>query len=164
MVVDVTDEHVDLLLDAERFASEIVWATLATVGPDGRPRTRVVHPVWWFDTGDPATGGIRGLVGTRPTAVKRRHLAACPFVSVSYWGPSHHTVVFDCAARWLAADERPRAWAAIAAAPEPLGYDPAPIWPGGPTSDDFAVVELRPHRMVVRAAGQPGRVWRAPTA
>ena len=27
-------------------AHRMVWRHMATVGPDGRPRTRVVHPVW----------------------------------------------------------------------------------------------------------------------
>jgi hypothetical protein len=28
----------------------MVWCDMATVGPDGRPRTRIVHPVWEGDT------------------------------------------------------------------------------------------------------------------
>ena len=28
----------------------MVWCDMATVGPDGRPRTRVAHPVWEGDT------------------------------------------------------------------------------------------------------------------
>jgi len=31
-------------------AHRMVWCDMATVGPDGRPRTRVVHPVWEGDT------------------------------------------------------------------------------------------------------------------
>jgi hypothetical protein len=27
-------------------AHRMVWCDMATVGPDGRPRTRIVHPVW----------------------------------------------------------------------------------------------------------------------
>ena len=27
-------------------AHRMVWRHMATVGPDGRPRTRIVHPVW----------------------------------------------------------------------------------------------------------------------
>ena len=30
-------------------AHEIVWASVATVGSDGRPRSRVLHPYWEFD-------------------------------------------------------------------------------------------------------------------
>ena len=38
---------------AEEFierAHRMVWCDMATVGADGRPRTRVVHPVWEGDT------------------------------------------------------------------------------------------------------------------
>jgi hypothetical protein len=31
-------------------AHRMVWCDMATVGPDGRPRTRIVHPVWEGDT------------------------------------------------------------------------------------------------------------------
>ena len=30
-------------------AHEIVWCTVATVGPDDRPRTRVLHPFWEWE-------------------------------------------------------------------------------------------------------------------
>jgi hypothetical protein len=31
-------------------AHRVVWCDMATVGADGRPRTRIVHPVWDGDT------------------------------------------------------------------------------------------------------------------
>jgi hypothetical protein len=31
-------------------AHRMVWCDMATVGPDGLPRTRIVHPVWEGDT------------------------------------------------------------------------------------------------------------------
>ena len=40
---------VDMDTPVARFvaiAHEIVWCTLATVDAAGRPRSRVVHPVW----------------------------------------------------------------------------------------------------------------------
>ncbi|MEZ5233195.1 MAG: hypothetical protein R2749_10875 [Acidimicrobiales bacterium] len=30
-------------------AHRIVWCTVATVDPTGRPRTRVLHPLWQWD-------------------------------------------------------------------------------------------------------------------
>ncbi len=30
-------------------AHRIVWATVATVATDGRPRTRILHPLWEWD-------------------------------------------------------------------------------------------------------------------
>jgi hypothetical protein len=44
------------------------------------------------------------------------------------------------------------------------GYDPAPIWPGGPDADGFAAIRLDPWRVQTRtaaatAAGEPYAVW-----
>ena len=38
-------------------AHRIVWATVATVGPDGQPRTRILHPIWEWD-GESLVGWI----------------------------------------------------------------------------------------------------------
>ena len=38
-------------------AHRIVWCTVATVGPDGAPNTRILHPIWEWD-GDALTGWI----------------------------------------------------------------------------------------------------------
>jgi len=42
----------DLAATAPAFvemAHRIVWAGAATVGPDGRPRSRILHPYWQWD-------------------------------------------------------------------------------------------------------------------
>ncbi|WP_198676050.1 hypothetical protein [Kribbella monticola] len=31
-------------------AHEIVWSTVATVGADHRPRSRILHPIWELTT------------------------------------------------------------------------------------------------------------------
>ena len=35
--------------------ARIAWATVATVGPDGAPRTRILHPIWESHVGWIAT-------------------------------------------------------------------------------------------------------------
>ena len=50
-------------------AHRIVWASVATVGPDERPRSRVLHPIWEWD-GERLTG----WVATGPTPLKVEHL------------------------------------------------------------------------------------------
>ena len=128
-------------------AHRIVWATVSTVDPQGRPRNRILHPYWTWD-GTTLTGWI----GTGPTPLKRTHLEHSPFVSVTYWTPGHDTCTAECRARWALDDEiRVWLWEAYKAAPPPLGYDPAiiPPWSGGPTSDAFAVLELEPTRLRV---------------
>jgi hypothetical protein len=144
-------EVVDL---ARPIIERVIWATVATVGPDGRPRTRLMHPVWFWDDEAPVA-----LVSARPTALKLAHLAAQPAVSCLYWDPRHDTVALDATAEWVAAGERSAAWARIAAVPEPVGFDPGIIWPGGSGSDDCAFLRLTAHRLVVAPAGAPARRW-----
>jgi hypothetical protein len=141
-------------------ARRIVYATLATVDRHGRPRSRIVHPVWELE-------GERlvGWVGTRPTALKREGLAASGFASCLYWDPTHDVAVAECAAAWVPADEHATAWERLAAAPAPMGYDPSAIWSDGPRGDGFAAIRLDPWRMQTRsatatAAGEPYTVWK----
>ena len=116
-------------------AHRIVWSSVATVDAHGRPRTRILHPIWHWDGRE-----LIGWVGTSPTPIKRAHLEANPYVSVSYWSPSHDTCMADCRAALLVDDEtRIMVWNLFVNAPPPVGYDPAivPAW-GSPTSATFA--------------------------
>jgi hypothetical protein len=146
-------------------AHRIVWATVATVDKHGRPRSRVLHPIWQWD-------GERlvGWIATSPTPIKRAHLAAHRFASVNYWTPSHDTCVAECRAEMLTDDQtRITVWNLFKNAPEPVGYDPAivPAW-SGPTAEAFAVLRLEPWRLRVFPGtvlmGQGGEVmkWRSP--
>jgi hypothetical protein len=127
-------------------AHRIVWSSAASVDARGRPRSRILHPIWEWD-------GIqlRGWVGTEATPIKRAHLEASPFLSLSYWAPSQDTCTAECRASWALDDAtRERVWRLFAEAPAPVGYDPA-IIPGwdGPTSDVFAALRLDPWRLRV---------------
>jgi hypothetical protein len=138
-------------------AHRIVWCTRATVDRHGRPRSRVVHPIWVRED-----DRLVGWVITRPTPLKRANLAASPFASASYWDSAHDVAVAECAAGW--ADDAAPAWAAFRAAAPPLGYDPATIFADGAGA---AVIRLDPWRLRVVdarafAQGRPGLVWRAP--
>jgi hypothetical protein len=146
---------------AEPIVASIVWATATTVGPDARPRSRVVHPV--LDWADPP----RGWITSRPTPLKRRHLADHPFLTLSFWSPAQDCVFVDCDATWTPAELLADRWERIATTSPPVGFDPATIWPDGPTTSDFAVIDLRPHRIRVvqaarLAAGEPQPLWSAP--
>jgi hypothetical protein len=157
----------DLATTAAAFremAHRIVWCTAATVDRDGRPRTRVLHPMWeWEDD------RLTGWIATGPTPVKRAQLDRTPYLSCSYWATSQDTCAADCAASWCFDDEtRIRIWEAFATAPAPLGYDPAiiPAWTE-PTAESFAVLRLDPYRLRVFPGsvlfGQGGEVlhWQA---
>jgi hypothetical protein len=146
-------------------AHRIVWASVATVDREGRPRSRILHPIWLWDG-----TALVGWVATGPTPVKRSHLDLHPDVSVSYWTDSHDTCTAECRATWAFDDEtRTWLWDLFVHAPAPVGYDPAivPVWAGGPTSPEFAALRLDPWRLRVFPGtvllGQGGEVltWRA---
>ena len=69
----------------------IVWCTVATVDRQGRPRTRILHPIW---------EGSTGWIGTSPISLKAKHLERNPYVSLSYWDPQHQQIYADCKAEW----------------------------------------------------------------
>lgn len=132
-------------------AHSIVWASVATVDADSKPRSRVLHPIWEWDGTD-----LLGWVATVPSPVKKQHLAVHPYVSVNYWAPNHDTCAADCLVEWYFDDEtRTAVWNKFVDAPEPLGYNPT-IIPGwdSPTSESFAVLRLTPYRLRV----QPGTI------
>lgn len=131
-------------------AHRVVWASVATVDRRGRPRSRVMHPLW------ERTGrGLVGWVTSRPTPLKVAHLGRTPYVSCSYWDPLHDVAVADCRAAWVEDEaERARAWELFRAAPPPLGHDPATIWPDGPGAADAGVLRLDPWRVRAATAAQ----------
>jgi hypothetical protein len=141
-------------------AHRIVWCTVATVDRRNRPRSRVMHPVWFHDR------GLHALLSARPTPLKLAHLAHSPYVSCSYWDPQHEVAVAECRAEWVA--DRREAWGRIASIAPPVGFDPATIWPDGPDSPDCAFLRLEPWRLSVNTAarmvaGEPPLTWRAQT-
>lgn len=130
-------------------AHTIVWASVTTVDRDGKPRSRILHPIWEWDGTD-----LVGWIATVPTPVKRAHLDANPEVAVSYWAPTHDTCSAECLAQWYVDDDtRTAVWDKFANGPEPVGYDPRiiPQWADGPTSDQFAALRLTPYRVRVMA-------------
>lgn len=127
-------------------AHRIVWCAAASVDPKGRPRSRILHPIWEY--GD---GALVGWIATGPTATKRAHLAASPFLSLNYWHPCQDTCVAECRASWRDDEAtRQRVWKRFEEAPPPVGYDPA-IIPGwdSPSSPAFSVLRLEPWRLRV---------------
>jgi len=139
----VVDQFIDI-------AHRVVWCTMATVDRRGRPRSRVVHPVW-RRVGD----GLDGWVTVRRTPLKVAHLGHCPFVSCSYWDPRHDVAVAECRADWVEdPGEMAAAWEICRTTPAPAGFDPAAIWPHGPSSPGAGVLHLRPWRLRAGTAQQ----------
>ncbi len=131
-----------------KMAHEIVWCAAATVDAKGRPRSRVLHPIWQWDEDDDR---LTGWIATGATPIKRAHLEASPHVSCNYWAPTQDTCVAECRAEWVFDDERRKmVWDLFANGPAPVGYDPAmiPGWDNA-ASPTFAALKLDPWRLRV---------------
>jgi hypothetical protein len=127
-------------------AHRIVWATVATIDTNDRPRSRILHPFWEWDGTE-----LVGWIATGPTPVKVAHLAHRAYASVNYWDARHDIATAECDVTWHHDDEtRIRVWDLFANGPEPVGYDPriVPIW-DRPTQPEFAVLRLDPWRLRV---------------
>jgi hypothetical protein len=123
-------------------AHRIVWCTVATVGRDNRPRTRILHPLWELED------ELVGWIVTRATPVKVRHLAYSPYLSCSYWEPGHEVAVADCRAEWVTdRATRQRVWELYRDAPPPLGYDFWSVFPDGPAGESPSLLQLAPYRL-----------------
>jgi hypothetical protein len=132
-------------------AHRIVWCVAATVGPDGRPRTRVLHPIWEWDG-----TSLTGWIATSPLSPKAAHLEHEPSVSLTYWAADHDTCTADCDAEWETSDnDRAAGWARFAEAPPPVGYDPSLIPPWtSPSAPAFGILRVAPRHLRV----MPGSV------
>jgi len=147
---------------AEEFnarVARIVWCTVATVDRKGRPRTRILHPIW---------EGATGWIGTSRNSHKAKHIEKNPYVSLSYWDQQHQQIYADCKAEWVDDPaEKQRIWDLYKRTPPPLGYDPAiiPPWSGGPNGGVFGVLKLTPWRIELfaisqMATGTEPAIWR----
>lgn len=131
--------------DFFRFTQEIVWCTVTTVDSDGRPRSRILHPIWEMEGDRPV-----GWIFTNPSPIKSRHLAANPVIAFSYWSPTHHVVQGEAATSWVQDPAvKKHVWDLFTTTPEPLGYDLTAFGVSGPDSPDFTVLRLDPDRIQV---------------
>ena len=144
----------DAALDAfMETAQRVVYCSLATVDPPTAAALASRTPLLWEREGD----RIVGWVGSRPTQMRRAHVARNPFASCFYWDPAHDVAVAECSVRWIEEDDGRRdAWERLSAAPAPMGYDPAPIWPDGPTGEDSS----RSASIRGECRQKAGRLWR----
>jgi pyridoxine/pyridoxamine 5'-phosphate oxidase len=65
------------------------WRGDATVDAKGRPRQRILHPIW---------EGSTGWIATGRQSHKAKHLARNPYISLSYWDQQHQQVYVDAKA------------------------------------------------------------------
>jgi hypothetical protein len=131
--------------------ARMVWCSAATIDRAGRPRSRLLHPIW---------EGSTGWIGSFPNSPKAHHLAANSSMSLAYIADISKPVYVDCTAVW---EHDPlvkiNVWNLFAATPEPLGYDPALIF-GTPDDPRFGLIKLTPWRIQLDDI-PPGehRIW-----
>ncbi|MFC0600220.1 pyridoxamine 5'-phosphate oxidase family protein [Streptomyces palmae] len=149
----------DLESEFFQYISDIAYATMITVDKKGRPRARVLLPVWEVVDGRPV-----GWLAAYKTPVKSAHLANNPHTTYSYWSPRQNAVFVDSVSRWV--EDEPtkrRAWELYRkGSPPGVGYDPRGYWHGGPTDPEYHVVRIEPWRVqVLRGRDLRSRIWTA---
>lgn len=133
-----------------------VWACVATVDSQNRPWTRVLHPIWALN-GTSATGYIL----TTRHSPKQAHLAHSPYLSVAYAKDPFNPLTIECHAAWNDDPaEKQRVWEWFKREPEPLGYDPALIWPSAGDAS-VGLLVLTPWRLTLGKLGGEWRAWKA---
>jgi general stress protein 26 len=150
----------DIQQQFDAYIGEIVYATMTTVDRKGRPRARVLIPVWETVDGQPL-----GWLATYKTPVKAAHLAGNPHTTFSYWTPKQNQVSLDTVAEWVD-DPRTRrhVWELYRrTSPPGAGYDLGQFWRQGPDDPELHILRLRPWRIqVIRGTDLRSRIWHAP--
>jgi general stress protein 26 len=152
--------------DFLRITAATVFCVASTVDQQGRPRGRMLHPIFVARDGRPLGWALTGR-----TALKTRHLAANPHMSCAYWTPAHDTVFVDCVATWVDDEaQKEEVWELFLTTPLPLGWGPEGMAGYGARrwrDPLFTPLRLQPWRVqVMRGEEYPtgalsGRVWRA---
>ena len=133
-------------------AHRMVWCDMATVGPDGRPRTRIVHPVWKGDT---------AWVTSLRIGPKADDVARNPFVSLAYVSDPHRPAYAECVASWVNDPvERREIWEWIATLPGLLGYNTEQMF-GSYDFPNLTLLQLKAWKIRLTVAGDLAaiRVW-----
>jgi general stress protein 26 len=147
----------DIRNEFDERVRQTVWCMVATVDRRGRPRTRVLHPIW---------EGTTGWIATNRHSLKEKHLARNPNISLGYWDRDAGLAYAECVADWDdSIEQKRRIWDLFKSTPPPLGYDPAIIW-AGPDDPAFGLLKLTARRIEVHGlqdmmARKPPRIWRA---
>ena len=130
--------------------SQAVYANMATVDTQNRPRSRIVHPIW---------EGSTGWIVAWPETPKSKHLAGNPYVSLAYIKDVEKPVYVDCTAEWKhERAEKLRVWDVIKQTPPPMGYDPEPIF-GTIDHVHFGLLKLTPWRITLYTLRSESIIW-----
>ena len=149
-----THDFEDIRAEFEARVNALVWCNAATTDTQGRPRSRVLHPVW--------EGPVAWITTTRDS-FKSRHLAHAPYMSLAYIDAAKPAYA-DCHAEWVEdRDTKQRVWEFIRALPEPMGFDPGLIYDpldGSSTGKlPFGLLKLTPYRITLSQWPEPQMIW-----
>lgn len=139
--------------DFHQAVSKIVWCNVATINTQGRPTSRVLHPMW---------EGSTGWIMTGRNSLKSKHLANNPYISLAYVAEPMKPIYVDAKAEWIDdLGEKQRIWDLFKNTPEPYGYDGAPFF-GSYDSPGFGILKLTPQRIeLYDLFGQDKKIWQA---
>ena len=145
----------EIAAEFRRRIEQTVWCSMTTVDRQGRPRNRLVHPIWE----EPV-----GWLATFRESFKGRHLAGNPWISLAFWDQAQEQVYADCHATWVDDDaEKARIWELYSTKPE--GYPLSSFWKG---IDDpnYGLLRLDPWRIELWSvkglfSRTPPQVWRS---
>ncbi len=133
-------------------AHEMVWCNVATVDSEGRPRSRVLHPIWEV--------GPIGWIATGRHSPKAKHLATNSNVSLAYMIHVLKPVYVDCTAEWVDDQaEKQRIWDIFKQTPGPLGYDLARFF-GQVDNPNYGLLKLTPWRVELADLLGESRFWK----
>lgn len=149
-----TREFAEIAPEFMARVGKMVWCNAATVDRQGRPRSRILHPLWEGDI---------AWVTTDDTSFKRQHLLRTPYVSLAYVGDVVKPAYADCHAEWITDREtKQHVWNLCSSLPEPMGFDPAPIYgsvDAGEGRLPFGVIKLTPYRITLTQWPEPLVMW-----
>jgi general stress protein 26 len=128
-----------------------VYCNMATVDRKGRPRSRIMHPIW---------DGRIGWVISWPESHKTKHLQFNPYVSLAYIQDTSKPVYVDATAEWVNdVDEKHRIWELHKSTPPPLGFDPEPHY-SSIDHPNFGLLRFTPWRITLGDLNGEPVIWR----
>ena len=128
-----------------------VYCSMATVDRKGRPRSRIMHPIW---------DGFVGWVISWPASHKAKHLELNSYVSLAYMNDINKPVYVDATAEWIDdIEEKNRIWELHKNTMPPLGFDPEPHY-DTINHQHFGLLRFTPWRIELGDLDNEPIIWR----
>ena len=141
----------EIQVEFMRRAAQAVYCSMATVDRKGRPRSRILHPIW---------DGPIGWAISWPESHKTKHLQANPYISLAYIYDRDKPAYADCRAEWVGEEsEKIRIWELHKSLPSPLGFDPEPHY-GSIHHKYYGLLKFTPWRIELGHLNGEPLIWR----